>query len=421
MTSPSRPTSHRPSPAPVSGTYDAIVIGARVAGATTALLLARAGLRVLLVDRSRPGTGVLSTHALMRGGVLQLSRLGLLDDVVAAGTPPIRRTVIRYGDVEEVVDIRPSAGVDALYAPDRVVFDRLLVAAAERAGVDVRFRTTLTGLRRGRDGEVVGVELRDATGRPSTACAPITVGADGVRSAVAREVGALTYERAAASGAMAAAYVTGVEADGYQWLYAERAAAGVIPTNGGRMMVWTSVPQARFLHELRGRPDHGLAEVLGEVAPEWAAAVAAGTPDGPVRGFAGVPGYLRQPWGRGWALVGDAGAFKDPITTHGMTDALRDAELLARAVVAALGGQEPWSHAAAAYQDTRDAVTAELRAATERVAGYRWSLPDLRGLLLDVARAMRPTVDHLRSLDAPPTLPTPPTGPTTVTTPEVHR
>ena len=380
--------------------YDAIVVGARVAGATTALPLARAGMRVLLIDRAGYGTGVLSTHAFMRGGVVQLARLGLADDLVAAGTPAIRRTVIRYGDVDEVIDVRPSAHVDALYAPHRAVLDRILIDAAIRAGVDVRFRTTLTALRRDTEGRVLGIEATGADGTSLEAHAPITVGADGLRSRVAREVGALTYERGTAASSMVVGYWSGVDVDGYQWLYGTRQAAGVIPTNDGQVSVWTGVPRDHFLHRLRHRPDLGFHEVLRAIAPDWAAALAGGHQHGPLRGFLGIPGFLRQPWGRGWALVGDAAYFKDPLTTHGMTDALRDAELLARAILAAADGRDSWDRALANYQDTRDALSHDLFALTDRVATFAWRMDELRPLLLDVARAMHPTVDHLLALDA---------------------
>ena len=96
--------------------YDAIVVGGRCAGAATAMLLARGGMRVLVVEAARPGTDTLSTHALMRGGVLQLHRWGLLDAVVDAGTPAIRSTEFAYGDEIETVDIRP-AGASPRCAP----------------------------------------------------------------------------------------------------------------------------------------------------------------------------------------------------------------------------------------------------------------------------------------------------------------
>jgi len=167
--------------------WDVIVVGARVAGAATAMLLARAGLRVLCVDRSRQGSDTLSTHALMRGGVLQLTKWGLLDSVVAAGTPAVRRTVFHYGAEQFAVSLKPAAGTDALYAPRRTVLDALLVDAAMRSGASVEFGTPVVGLCRAADDRVTGVLLRDRrTGRVRAELASIVVGADGRESLVAR-------------------------------------------------------------------------------------------------------------------------------------------------------------------------------------------------------------------------------------------
>src|SRR5689334_22569483 len=114
----------------MSEQFDVLVVGGRVAGASTALLLARAGVRVAVIDRAAYGSDALSTHGFMRAGILQLSRWGLLDAIIAAGTPPIRRTAFHYADGESVdVSIRPGAGVDALYAPRRYLLDRILVDA----------------------------------------------------------------------------------------------------------------------------------------------------------------------------------------------------------------------------------------------------------------------------------------------------
>ncbi|MFA9432184.1 NAD(P)/FAD-dependent oxidoreductase [Egicoccus sp. AB-alg2] len=380
--------------------FDAIVVGARVAGAATAMLLARAGQRVLVLDRARPGSDTLSTHAFMRGGVVQLSRWGLLDDVVAAGTPPVRRTVIRYGRDEEVVAIRPAPHTDALYAPRRTVLDPILVDAAARAGAEVRFESTVDRLLRDADGAVTGVEARDARGRRIAARAPITIGADGLRSRVAREVGALTYHQGTNASAMVVGYWAGLDVDGYQWLYGPGHSAGLIPTNDGLVCGWVGSPAARFLAEQRRRRDLGFHEVFHRVAPDWAEALRDARSVGHVRGFPGVPGFLRQPWGRGWALVGDAAHFKDPLTTHGMTDALRDAELLARAVLAAASGRCSHDRAMAGYQDTRDALSRPLHALADRVAAYDWDLATVRPLLLAMSAAMRPEVGHLLDLDA---------------------
>jgi len=137
--------------------------------------------------------------------------------------------------------------------------------------------------------------------------------------------------------------------------------------------------------------------VLAETAPGLAAEVAAGTLDGPVRGFPGVPSYLRAATGPGWALVGDAGWLKDPITTHGITDALRDAELLADELVEALAGDTPPGVTLARYQATRDRLSRDLREATEAVAGYDWDTTQIQGLMRRVSSAMSDELEHLQA------------------------
>src|SRR3954454_8339602 len=146
--------------------YDVAIVGGRVAGASTAMLLARAGLRVVVVERSQRGSDTVSTHALMRAGVLQLSRWGVLRDLVRAGTPAIRSTAFHYGDgVSTHVSLRSSPGVDALYAPRRHLLDRLVVEAAAASGADVLHETPVVGLLRGDDGRVLGVRIPSASGR----------------------------------------------------------------------------------------------------------------------------------------------------------------------------------------------------------------------------------------------------------------
>jgi menaquinone-9 beta-reductase len=93
--------------------YDALVVGARCAGAAAAMLMARCGLKVLVIDHGRYAADTTSTHALMRGGVLQLHRWGLLPRIVAAGTPAVRSTEFHYGEDVVQVEIRPQHGVDA--------------------------------------------------------------------------------------------------------------------------------------------------------------------------------------------------------------------------------------------------------------------------------------------------------------------
>src|SRR6516165_2406125 len=144
--------------------FDAVIIGARCAGAATALLLARAGAKVLLVDRQAYGSDTMSTHALMRGAVVQLNRWGLIPSVIEAGTPAIRSTTFHYGDETVRIDIKPDHGVDCLFAPRRTVLDPLLVDAAREAGAEVRHGVALSELQFASSGRVIGASLRDAGG-----------------------------------------------------------------------------------------------------------------------------------------------------------------------------------------------------------------------------------------------------------------
>ena len=381
----------------MSTDFDVVVVGGRVAGASTAMLLARAGARVALLDRSGYGSDTLSTHALMRAGVLQLSRWGVLDRVRAAGTPPVRRTVFHYADADPVqVSIRRRAGVDALFAPRRHVLDRILVDAAAEAGVDVAHDTTVTALLRGERGRVRGVRAVDKDGRQRELRSTMTVGADGIRSVVAREAGAPVVHEGRKAGAVLYRYVAGLPTVGYEWGYGHGSAAGLIPTNDGQACVFVSTTPQR-MRGLRRAGAEAAFERLLEAVPGFGERVAAAEPVGRVHGWAGVPGFVRRSWGPGWSLVGDAGYFKDPITTHGMTDALRDAELLADAVLEAAAGGAPEAVALARYQATRDRLSGELFAATEAIAAYDWDVDRVQRLLRQVSAAMSDEVEHLQA------------------------
>src|SRR6516225_6640326 len=232
--------------------YDVIIAGARCAGAATALLLARQGARVLVLDKSRYGTDTLSTHALMRGAVVQLHRWGLLPAVAGAGTPPVRSTTFHLADAVTTILVKPKHGVEALYAPRRRVLDAILADAARSAGADVRFGTSLTGLRRDRAGRVTGITGR-AGGTHLEASADLVVGADGRRSTVARWVGAEAAHGAPASSVLIYRYVLHDATDGFHWYFLDGAAAGVIPTNDGQACVFAATSAER----LRGEPDLG--------------------------------------------------------------------------------------------------------------------------------------------------------------------
>ena len=364
--------------------YDAVVVGARCAGSATALLMARAGLRVLLLDRVHPTRDTLSTHALMRAGVLQLDRWGLLDRIVTAGTPAITGTTFHYPDGAEHVAL-----TEPLYAPRRTVLDPILLDAAREAGVEVRLGVDVIGVIRDDTGRVTGVRAKARGGTEEVVRAALTIGADGLRSGVARAVDARTTWRGTAASAFVYGYWPIDRATGYHWFYRPGAAAGVIPTNDGLACVWAGLSAAEFATRRQAGLDRVLTEVLADVAPS-AGLVATGERVGPLRGFPGMPARLHQPVGDGWALVGDAGSFKDPLTAHGITDALRDAELLTRAVV---------DGAPADYANTRDALTLPLLRVAEEIAAYRWDTPAVKQLLRAESAAMKPEVAVLRGLD----------------------
>ncbi len=373
---------------------DAVVVGGRAAGAATAFLLARQGLRVVVLERGRYGADTLSTHALMRGAVLQLRRWGLLDDIVAAGTPPVRWTTFTFARQRITLPVKHSHGVDALYAPRRTVLDRLLVDAAIVAGAEVRHGVSVSDVVRSPDGRVTGVVARDGRGRRIQIDAGIVIGADGVRSTVADRVDARFERVGTGASAVVYGYWEDLRTDGYEWIFSPGAQAGVIPTNGGQACVFAAATPRRIgrggmdvLRSVVADADHDLADRLD----------AASAPAG-VRSFGGCPGFVRRSWGPGWALVGDAGYWKDPLSAHGLTDALRDAELLAGAIGTACRGEQGEDVALAAYQARRDALSAELFATTDAIAAQNWDDDEIGDLLLRLSRSMADEVDALAAL-----------------------
>jgi flavin-dependent dehydrogenase len=372
--------------------YDVIVVGARCAGAATAMLLAREGCDVLLVDRARAGSDTLSTHGLMRGGVLQLHRWGLLERIEAAGTPPVRKVVFDYPDERVPITIKPSPGVDALYAPRRTVLDPVIADAAREAGAEVRFGVAVSDLLR--DGSAVtGVIGRNDTAT-FRARAGLVVGADGIRSTVARLVDAPTTKVGSSDNAVIYGYWENVEVAGFEWFYRPGFATGVIPTNNDHTLIFTAIPPERFHAMASGDLEGGFRASLAEHAPELLQRVDGGARVERLRGFKGATGYMRRPWGPGWALVGDAAYYKDPITVHGITDALRDAELLARAILD--GGNA--AHLAG-YESERDRVSHTLFDVTDKIASRDWTMPEVKTLLREMNDSMADELKLLESLD----------------------
>ncbi|MET0954916.1 MAG: NAD(P)/FAD-dependent oxidoreductase, partial [Cryobacterium sp.] len=384
------------------GGWDAIIVGARVAGASTALLLARAGLQVLVVDRARRGSDTLSTHALMRGGVLQLRRWGLVDRVAATGAPPVRRVTFHYGAESLPISLKPYAGVDALYAPRRSVLDAILVDAAEEAGAQFNFGLSMTDLVHDGTGRAVGVVLRDRRGSTWTEHARFIVGADGRDSVVAERTAAPSLTVGGHGAAYTYGYWPAADLDDYHWHYGAGLSAGVIPTNDGLACVFVGGSPAALRAALRHRSPAGAQRrLLARLEDRLADRVAA-PPVGSVRLFRGMPARLLRPYGAGWALVGDAGWWKDPLSTHGITDAFRDAELLAAAVIADASSERAGAIALAGYQAQRDRIARPMHGIVDRLASHEWDLTEVRRLLRELASVMADEVETIRSFDPSP-------------------
>ena len=347
--------------------HDVVVVGGRVAGAATGMLLARAGHDVAVLDKASLPSDTTSTHSIVRGGVVQLQRWGLLDDVLATGAPPIRSVLFqRYGaGAGEPVrlTVKDKAGVDMVLAPRRYALDGVLADAAVRAGAQLLDRTAVTGVHRDARGRVTGVVAIGPGGETRVLHARLVVGADGVRSRTAGWFGARTAASYEPSGLVLYTYVGGVTWDAMEFHLADGTFAGVFPTNGGEACVWLIRPTdlaAPLLGAGADRLDRWLAALDASV-PDLSRTVRGGTVTAPLRGTVGLPNHVRRATGPGWALVGDAGYHRDPITSHGITDAFRDAELLAEAFDAG---------DLAAYERERDAAIAETFRLTRELGAF---------------------------------------------------
>jgi flavin-dependent dehydrogenase len=352
--------------------HDVAIVGARAAGAATALLLARMGHDVVVVDRAVFPSDTLSTHSIARSGVVQLARWGLLDGVMASGAPAIRQVTFHAGGESITRRVKVRAGVDHLVAPRRHILDTVVADAAEVAGADVRFGTSVTGVRRDTDGRVSGLSGRDAAGDPVAIDAQFVVGADGLRSRVARGVGARIVEARPSHTAIAYAYYAGPPWSGNEFFVADRAFAGIFPTHGSEACVWvcTTADAAAAARKRHGSPAGAFDDLVARAAPALADRLRGARRTTPVRGAVRPPNQLRQAFGPGWALVGDAGYHRDPITGHGISDAFRDAELLAVALDRALRGEAYDTAALASYQRQRDEALRELFDITCALAGF---------------------------------------------------
>jgi flavin-dependent dehydrogenase len=352
--------------------HDVVIVGARVAGAATAMLLARLGHDVVVVDQASFPSDTVSTHAIARSGVVQLRRWGLLEAVLDSGAPAIRQVTFHAGGESVSRMIKHKAGVDLVVAPRRYVLDMLIAAAAQRASADLRTGVTVTGVQRDSRGRVVGISGHDRAGAAIDLGGRFVIGADGLRSQVARAAGAAICQGRPAGGAAQYAYYAGIPWAGMELFAAERSFAGVFPTHQGQACIWVCTPaaDAKAARRRAGSREAAFGELLERCAPQLAGQLRHARRTSPVRGMLRQPNQVRQAFGPGWALVGDAGYYRDAITAHGISDAFRDAEFLAVALDQALSPDAEERTAFARYQQQRDQALREIFDITCRLAAY---------------------------------------------------
>jgi 2-polyprenyl-6-methoxyphenol hydroxylase-like FAD-dependent oxidoreductase len=361
--------------------FDVIVVGARCAGAPTAMLLARRGYRVLLVDRARFPSDTLSTHFLPPRGAAALARWGLLGRLRETGCPPAGPLTLDAGPVAVTGDADPVDGITDVLCPRRTVLDRLLVDAAVAAGCELRESTIVDDLVWD-DGRVAGITGRLRRGREVTERARLVVGADGRRSLVARLVRAASYDRHPPLVGVFYTYWRGLGARTVTFHMRAGRHVYVFPTHDDLTCVYVSWPAPKFAR-FRADVAGGYQRTL-ELVPELAARVRDAERVAPFRGTNALPNFYRTPYGPGWALVGDAGHHKDPTVGAGMSDAFRDAELLASAIDRGWSGDASPMAALQDYERERNRQSQDI---------YGWAL---RAARLDDPAPLLPFLAAIR-------------------------
>ena len=348
----------------MSWDYDVVIVGARCAGAATARLLSQAGLRVLAVDRASFPSDTLSTHAIAGHGTLLLDRWGLLDAVRATGVPNPRLLGAKLGAVE-LRDIPVPERSRGTLCPRRIILDALLVDAARDACATVWEDTTVDDLLV-EDGVVVGIAGRRNGARVEVR-APLVIGADGVRSLVAAGAGAAVYDVRPSDLSGVFAYYSGTGIEYSELALQPGAFSFAFATNDAQACIGIGVHD-RDARALSAGGDGALVAALEHVSPRFAAMVRDGRREGRFSVFRARPGQKRVPHGPGWALVGDAGYYKDPATGQGIADAFLSAQLAADAIVAGLGGAAPLVETLDGYHRQRDALHADMYDVTHAFA-----------------------------------------------------
>lgn len=361
--------------------YDVIVVGARCAGSPAAMLLARRGYRVLLVDRATFPSDTVSTHLVHPLGVAALSRWGLLDRLAASGCPPIHTYAFDFGPFT-ISGAPGTSAAPVAYCPRRTVLDKLLVDAAADAGAEIREGFTVDEVFF-ENGRVAGIRGHSQSGEAVTERARVVVGADGRQSRVAEAVRPEHYNEKPPILAAYYAYWSDLPMEGrFETYVRPNRGFAAAPTHDGLTLVIAGWPHSEF--EANKKDVEGNYLRTLELVPEFAERVHGARREARFAG-ATVPNYFRKPYGPGWALVGDAGYNKDFITAQGITDAFRDAERCVTALHEAFTGERPFDEAMRAYQRERDDHSLAMYEFTCQVATLEPPPPEMQQLFAAIA------------------------------------
>ena len=330
--------------------YDVIVIGARCAGSPTAMLLARKGHRVLLLDRATFPSDTYSTHFVQLPGIARMKRWGVLDRVMATGCPPVTKGILDIDGQKVEAEFPLVEGLPGLAAPRRTVLDKILVDAAAEAGAEVREGAMVDSLLFDGD-RVVGVQGHTSSGSFEEN-ARIVIGADGRSSATARAVGADYVEFTPALGGGYYSYWSGVECDAAELFLYDGQFSVAFPTNDGLTTIAMAVRPENYSEE-RSDADGHVMRLLDRLG-DFGERVRAGERVHDLISIGNLTNFLRVSHGPGWALVGDAAYHKDPTPADGISDAFRGVDLLVEAVDDLLHGR-PEEEALSVYQEQFEA------------------------------------------------------------------
>jgi len=359
--------------------YDAIVVGARCAGSPTAMLLARKGYKVLLVDRGTfPSDMPFSNHYIHQTGSAALKRWGLLDKLAATNCPPITTNHWDYGAFTLTGSPVPADGVTTAYAPRRLKLDPVLVDGAVASGAELREGFFVQELVFDGD-RVTGIRGHQKNGATVTETARIVVGADGMFSTVAKAVQAEEYNSKPPLEGSWYSYWSGVKMQGWHLWIRPNKVFFAFNTNDDLTLIGVAFA-ARDLPSARANVETEYSQAVAQYVPELADRMRSGRRETRFVGGA-IPSHVRKPYGPGWALVGDAGYQKDPCTASGITDSLRSAEWLAEAIDAGLSGRRPTDEALAAYEQTRNQSEMPYYELTSQLATLDPPPPEVRELL----------------------------------------